>query len=64
MLVIIDGGEAKEVLNDVRIVFGEGKERHVIVTHEGVVVDLIDGGEIVDTWNEQHEDILCWQEDE
>lgn len=50
MLVEIDDGKQVEVLNHVKVIFGgDGRERHVTITHEGIIVDLIFAGEVEKT---------------
>jgi hypothetical protein len=59
MIVIVDGGDDREVLNEVKVIFGDGRERHITITHEGIVVDLIEGGEVVETRSIAHEELLA-----
>jgi len=54
----VDDGVYVEVLNNVKVVLGDGSERHVTITHEGIVVDLIEAGEVVSSWYDMHENIL------
>lgn len=35
-------------------------ERHVTVTHEGVVIDIVENGEVVETRSFEHCDLLDW----
>lgn len=60
MIVEIDGKKLNVTPTDsVKIILDEGDyERHVNVTHEGVIVDLVKDGEVIDsTWRE-HNDLL------
>lgn len=57
-MVLSDGSTAYEVLNEVKIILGDGRERHIAVTHEGVVVDLVEGGEIIDTQSIMHDELI------
>jgi hypothetical protein len=53
-----DGSLAYEVLNTVRVILGDGRERHIVVTNEGIVIDLVEAGEVVDTRCNTHEELL------
>jgi len=66
----VDGAEAGTAKNDVEAVVpldacgqsGESRpyERHVKVTHEGVIVDIVVGGEVVETASFEHHELLDW----
>jgi hypothetical protein len=63
MKASIDGRRAAKVLNDCKVVFASGEaldlERHVTVTPEGVIVDLVnDSGEVVATRSMTHDELL------
>jgi hypothetical protein len=64
MIVIVDGGKPIEVDNDVKVILGDGKERHITVTHEGIVIDLVDGGEVVQTRSDTHDKLLLADDEE
>lgn len=60
MIVEIDSsGFPTEVLNAVKVILGDGTERHITVTHEGIVIDIIVAGEVVDTRSFEHDDLLA-----
>jgi hypothetical protein len=64
MYARIDGKEPKqcqldEVLNDVRVVLGNGRERHITVTQDRVIVNIVDGGEIVKAMSITHQELLA-----
>jgi len=64
VIVVVDGG--KEIVVDggvVRVVLGTGQERHITVTHEGVVERLLDGDEVVRTAVFTHDELLPGAED-
>lgn len=57
MKVLIDGKEVK-CQNDVKIIHDiEGDELHVTCTHEGVVTDVVSGGEVIGTSSIEAKDI-------
>jgi hypothetical protein len=66
----VDGQLAGEANNDVEAVIpldavdpnGEGHpyERHVKITHEGIVVDIVVDGEVFVTASYEHHDLLDW----
>lgn len=66
----VDGEGAGTANNDVKAVVpltasgprGENNpyERHVTVTHEGVIVDIVVDGEVVDTASLEWHDLLDW----
>lgn len=63
MIVIIDGGKPKEVLNSVKVIIGDGKELHINITHEGTITDVIDGGEVVQSRSVEHEFFHFFEEE-
>lgn len=64
MMVCVDDGEYREVLNHVRVILGDGSERHITITHEGIVIDLIEAGEVVDSQSIEHEALLPSSEED
>ena len=58
MVVSIDGGRFFEVLNDVKVVLGDGNELHITITPDGVVYDRVSGGEVIDSTSVFVNDIL------
>ena len=56
MEALLDGLERITVLNDVKVIIPEhgGLERHVTVTLEGIIIDLVQNGEIVHTISYAH----------
>lgn len=64
--VSLDGGEPVRFANDVKIVFHDddsepdepARELHVTVTHEGVIMDAIEDGEVEGTRSEDVDQIL------
>lgn len=64
MIVSIDGGKPIEVLNDVKVIIGDGAELHVTVSHEGVVYDRVNDGEVTSTQRVRTDDILPMEEDD
>lgn len=66
----VDGAAIRTARNDVKAVVlhdavgpnGESNpyERHVTVTDEGIVVDIVVGGEVVATASLEHHEILEW----
>lgn len=58
MIVSIDGHAPLSVLNDVKVVLGEGSRQvHVTITHEGVITDLVDDSNIVATSSVEHDSL-------
>jgi hypothetical protein len=55
MLVMVDGGQLREVLNDVKVIIGDGTELHITITLEGVITDVVQGGSIVETRCVEHD---------
>jgi hypothetical protein len=64
MIASIDGEKAQEVLNEVKVILGDGRERHITITHEGIVVDLVERGEVVQTLSVAHFEMLDWADGE
>ncbi len=61
MIAIVDGGRAEDAMNQVKVILLEdGMERHITVTHEGIIVDLVDakGGGIVQRWHRTHDEVF------
>lgn len=64
MIAIVDDKEpGQEVLESVTVVLGDGRERHVKVTSEGIVVDLVEAGEVRSSLCVTHEELLPSPED-
>lgn len=64
MLAIVDGTSQIEATNDVKVVIGCGSERHITVTHEGIIVDLVENGEITATFSITHEELLVGKDED
>lgn len=70
IVALVDGKPAGEAKNDVEAIVplnavgpkGESNpyERHVKVTHEGVVIDIVVDGEVVESKCFDHFDLLEW----
>jgi len=61
MKVIVDDNEkkAQKVLNGAKVVLVEdGYERHVNVTSEGIIIDIVVNGEVEATTTFEHDDLL------
>lgn len=65
MRVEIDSGKARTALNAVKVIFvfdpldpPISRERHVTVTHEGIIVDIVEGGEVISSRAFEHDDLL------
>jgi hypothetical protein len=58
--VLIDGVEVGVALNDVKVIVvaGGGFERHVTVSAEGIIEDLVRDGEVWDTMYQEHDELL------
>lgn len=63
MKVFIDGDDrGKDALNSVCVVVNKyGRENyHVTITHEGIVVDLVVDGEVIQTMSRTHEELMAY----
>ena len=60
MVIIIDNGRRVTVKNSVRLIIKEarGIERHITVTVEGIIEDIVERGRVVDTASVEHESIV------
>lgn len=61
MRVSLDGGLTWQVApNGVRIIHnGLGRELLVNHTHEGVIIDVLEGGEVSATWGAMTEELIA-----
>jgi hypothetical protein len=59
--VLIDGVEGGAALNDVKVIVASrnGFERHVTVSAEGIIEDLVRDGEVWDTMYQEHDELLA-----
>jgi hypothetical protein len=59
--VLIDGMVTRVALNDVKVIIeaGGGFERHVTVSAEGIIEDLVRDGEVQDTMYQEHDELLA-----
>ena len=61
MLLIIDSGKSiAEVRNSAKaiIIGDDGTERHVNMTDEGIIVDIVRKGKVIKTISITHEELL------
>jgi len=62
--VSIDGRDPSLLVNDVKVMLEEEEwDRHITITHEGVVVDLVKDGEVIATACHMHDDLAPEVED-
>lgn len=54
--VEVDEVPTKVALNSVKVILGD---RQVTVTHEGIIVDLIEDGEFTDSFSMTHDEMLA-----
>lgn len=69
----VDGSRRGLAMNDVKAVVpldacdasggSHPHERHVTVTHEGVVIDIVVDGEVVESKCFEHHELLDWEGD-
>ncbi len=65
---LVDGREVGTAKNDVKaICFLEAPrglgahERHITVTDEGIVVDIVVNGEVVESRSVEHHELIDWE---